>query len=188
VIIISQVATYDLGELGWLLFERLATDAVERRLAVPASAWQGSCDGLREALWNEGLPAVGVRGPVVLRMVWVRRCAAGASAVADRLEEATRKAVERDVVLVVNLDEEELSGGVAARVLGRRWLSAAIESSGALRLAHPSALGVRSGGPRLPNRTASFDAAAAVELARGSSRSALTAGPCGRCRRTASWS
>jgi hypothetical protein len=181
VVIISQVATYDLGELGWLLFERLATDAIERRLAVPASAWQGSCDGLREALWDDGLPAVAVRGPVVLRMVWVRRSgAAGASAVADRLEEATRRAVERDVVLVVNLDEEELSGGVAAGVLGRRWLSAAIESSGALRLAHPSALGVRSGGPCLPNRTASFDAAAAVELARvfvpvGAHRRALRA-------------
>jgi len=41
-------STYELDALGWLLFERLATDAAEREIGVAASAWQGSSDELRD--------------------------------------------------------------------------------------------------------------------------------------------
>jgi hypothetical protein len=132
------VAVYDLDSLGWLLYERLATDAVERELAVPASAWQGSSDELREALWDG----------TVLRMVWWRG------------EEPWPTGSQ---VIVTNADEADVvrdGGGV--RVLGRRWLSEALDRSGELRAAHPSALG----GCTLPSATTSFDAAAASELAR----------------------
>jgi hypothetical protein len=129
------VSVYDLDSLGWLLYERLATDAVERELAVPASAWQGSSDELREALWDG----------TVLRMVWSRgqdSWPAGAD------------------VIVTNADEAQAPDGV--RVLGRRWLSEALDRSGELRAAHPSALG----GSALSAKRTSFDADAARELAR----------------------
>jgi Novel STAND NTPase 3 len=126
---------YDLDSLGWLLYERLATDAVERELAVPASAWQGSSDEVREALWDG----------TVLRMVW-------------RRGEAPWP--EHSQVIVTNADEAHAPNGV--RVLGRRWLSDALDRSGELRAAHPSALG----GSPLPATSSSFDAVAARELAR----------------------
>ena len=161
------MARYDLDELGWLLYERLATHAIERQLAVPPSAWQGSCDGLREALWDGGVPALELAGPVVLRMVWLRASGGeSGSAVADRLRKAARRRGRRAVIVVGNVDEEAVPDRVAAHVLGSRWLSSVFERSGELRLAHPSALGLRDGGPEVPNSAASFDAAAAAQLAR----------------------
>jgi len=133
----GDVAAYDLDSLGWLLYERLATDAVERELAVPASAWQGSCDEMREALWDD----------TVLRMVWWR---------------GDEPWPTDTHVIVTNADEAEAPVEDGVRVLGRRWLSAALDRSGELRAAHPSALG----GSTLPSATTSFDAAAARELAR----------------------
>ena len=126
---------YDLDSLGWLLYERLATDAVERELAVPASAWQGSSDEVREALWDGA----------VLRMVW-------------RRDDAPWP--EDSQVIVTNADEAHAPNGI--RVLGRRWLSDALDRSGELRAAHPSALG----GSPVPATGSSFDAEAARELAR----------------------
>jgi hypothetical protein len=157
------VSAYDLDGLGWLLFERLATDAVERELAVPASAWEGSADALREAVCDRGVPAAGVPQAAVSRMVWVR----GTADVAMRLEHAAAEDTgRRSLVLVVNVDEEAVPDGLAARVLDRRWLSDVLERSGELRLAHPSALGMRAGGPHVPFPTPSFDTAAAAALAR----------------------
>jgi hypothetical protein len=133
----SSVSVYDLDSLGWLLYERLATDAVERELAVPASAWQGSSDELREALWDG----------TVLRMVWWR---------------GEEPWPENSQVIVTNADEESVPDEHGVRVLGRRWLSEALDRSGELRAAHPSALG----GSTLPAVSTSFDVEAARELAK----------------------
>src|SRR4051812_49634014 len=95
----GAVSAYDLDGLGWLLFERLATDAVERELGIPASAWQGAADGRREALCDEGVPALGLHEPAAAHMAWVRR---GRDGVGPRIEEATGDD-DRPLVLVVNV-------------------------------------------------------------------------------------
>jgi hypothetical protein len=156
------VVAYDLDGLGWLLFERLATDAVERELGIPASAWQGAADGRREALCDEGVPALGLHEPAVAQMAWVRR---GRDGVGARIEEATGED-DRPLVLVVNVDDAEVPDHAADWVLDRSWLAAALERSADLRLAHPSTLGLRDGGPAISRPTGSFDRAAAAELAR----------------------
>src|SRR3954471_4553832 len=148
----GAVSAYDFDGLGWLLFERLATDAVERELAVPASAWEGSADAIREAVCDHGVPAAGVSQAAVSRMVWVR----ATSDVATRLGGAAAGDTgRRSLVLVVNVDEETVPDGLAARVLDRRWLSAALERSGELRLVDPSAMGLRAGGPCVAHRAPS---------------------------------
>jgi hypothetical protein len=157
------VVAYDLDGLGWLLFERLATDAVERELGIPASAWQGAADGRREALCEDGVPALGIRRPAVVRMAWLRRRPGeGRDDVAERVAEAAAGWT----VLVVNVDRDNVPREAAARVLDRTWLAGALERRGDLRLAHPSALGLREGGAAIARPTASFDRAAAEELAR----------------------
>src|SRR3954463_2713734 len=85
----GAVSAYDLDGLGWLLFERLATDAAERELGIPGSAWQGAADERREALCEDGVPALGIRRPAVVRMAWVRRRPGEhRNAVAERVAEA----------------------------------------------------------------------------------------------------
>jgi hypothetical protein len=156
------VVAYDLDELGWLLFERLATDAAERELGIPGSAWQGAADERREALCEDGVPALGIRRPAVVRMAWIRRRPGEHR---DEVAERVAKAAAGWTVLIVNVDAGQVPREAAARVLDRAWLADALERSGELRLAHPSALGVREGGPAIPHPTASFDRAAAEELA-----------------------
>jgi Mrp family chromosome partitioning ATPase len=162
-VIIPAVVAYDLDGLGWLLFERLATDALERELGIPASAWQGAADQRREALCDAGVPALGVREPALARMAWVRR---GREGIAARVAWAAGEEGDRPVLLVVNAGADEVPDEAADRVLDRAWLASALERDGALRLAHPSALGLRDGGPAIPRPTPSFDRAAAAELAR----------------------
>jgi hypothetical protein len=157
------MVAYDLDGLGWLLFERLATDAAERELGIPGSAWQGAADEQREALCEDGVPALGIRAPAVVRMAWVRRRPGEHR---DEVAERVAEVAEGWTVLVVNVDADHVPRAVAARVLDRGWLAGALERSGELRLAHPSALGLRDGGPAIPHPTASFDRAAAENLAR----------------------
>src|SRR4051794_14360162 len=95
-------------------------------------------------------------------MAWVRR---GRDGVGPRIEEATGDD-DRPLVLVVNVDDADVPDHAADWVLDRSWLAAALERSGELRLAHPSALGLREGGPPISRPTASFDRAAAAALAR----------------------
>jgi hypothetical protein len=156
------VVAYDLDALGWLLFERLATDAVERELGIPASAWQGAADEQREALCEDGVPALGIREPAIARMAWIRRSRDGVRA---RIEAAADDD-DRPLLIVVNVDDADVPNHTADRVLDRAWLASALERSGELRLAHPSTLGLRDGGPAISRPTASFDRAAAAALAR----------------------
>jgi hypothetical protein len=157
------LAAYDLDSLGWLLFERLAGDAAERELGIAASAWQGSSDDVREATWADGIAVLAISGACDLRMVWVRRARADRAGLSARLANAARGRRRRPLVLVTNADEDDVPVTVrAAHVLGRRWLSAALDGSVALRLLHPSALGVREGGPGVSHRTAASDAATAL--------------------------
>jgi len=138
------LAAYDLDSLGWLLFERLATDAVEQELGIPASAWQGSSDDVREATWSDGIAALGISGASDLRMIWVRGSSDDRANTATQLKAATRGRRRRPLVIVTNADEQDVPAGVrAVHVLGRRRLSDAFDNSIALRLLHPSALGVR---------------------------------------------
>ena len=164
------MVTYDLDALGWLLFQRLATDAVERELGVPASAWEGDADGVRRALCDDGLRSLGVDGPAVVLMAWIRRRGDGAlerQAVEWRVDEATAAApADRRIVLVLNVRAELVRHVGLGPVLDRGWLADAIERAGALRLAHPSVLGLRAGGPAIAHPTPSFDVAEAAELAR----------------------
>ncbi len=160
-------ATYDLDALGWLLFERLATDAAEREIGVAASAWQGSSDERREAIWSAGAATLGLAGPIDLRMVWVAHAQRHRLRAGQRLLAATRGRRRRPLVLVTNADEGDVPEQArAAATLGRQWLCGALERDLALRLLHPSVLGLRDGGPGTTVRIATFDDAAAAALAR----------------------
>lgn len=161
------MAAYDLDALGWLLYERLATDAVARELGVPRTAWAGSCDDAREARWR-GPVAAGGAGPVDLRMVWVRGARSSPAAAEERLADATRGRRRHPLVLVTNADEELVPPSArAARTFGRRWLSERLDADGVLRLLHPAALGLREDGTGVPAapEAAAFDRAAATALA-----------------------
>jgi hypothetical protein len=157
------VASYDLDAIGWLLFERLAKDAAEAELGVPASAWVGDADAVAEARWPGGLPALGLDGPVTLRMIHARPHDEPAVELRRRAREAGPRP-RRPVVLLTNLEEERVASTAARRVLGRAWLSEALERSAALRRAHPALLARRSPPVPTPPR-GRFDRGAADALA-----------------------
>ena len=187
---------YDLSALGWLLFERLCAGWLEELVGVHPDWWIGSADRHRHVVLETGLPGQtghdALPGPTLVVTAWSRAEAVdrhnpieGTLAQAWNAAELARsdqpslrsllvltdlpasaaRASMQDMVGVPSGEDESLP----AHLMGARALGAAIDEHPSLRLRHPYVLGVRRGGPVLPEdarRASRFDLEAATDLAR----------------------
>jgi len=119
------VAGYDFEALGWLLFQRLATDAAQRELGIDPAAWDGAADERREARDDRR----------TVRMAWVR----GTDAAARRARLAAVAEGEH-VTVLTNAHEAEATAAGPARILGAAWLTDVLDRTPQLRLTHPAVL------------------------------------------------
>ncbi len=193
----DQDGGYDLSALGWLLFQQLCAGWLEQVVGVEPGWWIGSADRHRYVVLESGLPATAAReelpAPTMVATAWSRAASRDRP---DSIEgtlahawDAARLARRHDPPIRSLLVLTDLPAGharssidrmagpppdgedelVPVHVLGARALGAAVDEHAELRLRHPYVLGVRRGGPLLPEqalRDSTFDLDAARALAR----------------------
>lgn len=156
---------YDLGALGWLLFEQLCAGWLQRAAGVSAERWTGSADRQRFVVVEDDLPAgpwgEALTGPVVVLTAFERsRSPRGPvlraldETLALAAEQRGRKRALCSGIVLTNLSAEAVVPVAKLtirdhRVLGAAELGAIIDADAPLRLAHPLVLGVRRGGPAI---------------------------------------
>jgi hypothetical protein len=182
----SEGPAYRLDELGWLQFELLCTELLEREAGLGDLEWRGRADQGRVALVDADVALADqgllLPGPVAIAVVWVREdpsldyrlahLLAGVSAVESELGFWFDR-----VLVLTNLEAREArrrleqSFGEVERfvVLGGSGLSAILDRDAMLRAAMPSVLGLRDLDPLLDREAlerSSLDVCAAQVLAR----------------------
>src|ERR1700758_52069 len=87
-------AAYRLDELGWLQFERLCALVLEQDAGLADATWLGHADRGRVAILDRDVvlerPAVRLRGPVAVVVVWVRPASSPTRRRADLFADAAR--------------------------------------------------------------------------------------------------
>lgn len=177
---------YDLGELGWLQFERLCELVLAVAGCGSGRAWIGRADRGRLTLLDAGeriaLGDIEVSGPAAVLVLYVRDSAAADPGQVWQFSVSLFRALEEfqpllgeRIVLLTNVDREPLSaemvalGRDRATVIGAAELAACLDRHPGVRIAMPSVLGVRDLepliGPSLAGRS-TFDLEGARALAR----------------------
>ena len=190
----DQDGGYDLTALGWLLFEKLCAGWLEQVVGVDPDWWIGSADRHRHVVLETGIPGVAdglMPGPTLVATAWSRAVlydrqtpveGSLSEAWSTALRARERDAPIRSMLVLTDLPADEarrsmkkMAGvptegddSVLVHLLGTSGLGAAIDEHPQLRLRHPYVLGVRRGGPALPEaprQASTFDLEAAVALA-----------------------
>lgn len=175
---------YDLGALGWLLFEQLCAAWLQRAAGVPADRWSGSADTHRFVIIEDDLPAgpwgEPMTGPVIVLTAFERSRAPRGRLLRDLDETVSQAAQQRgrkrglgSGIVLTNLPAGPVIPVAKLavpghRILGSAELGALLEADVDLRLAHPSVLGVRRDGPVVSPAAlvqSSLDLDAAIALA-----------------------
>ena len=156
---------YQVDELGWFQFERLASLVLEAETGFGDLAWRGRADRGRTARVHGAValpgPDLRLPGPVRVAVVWVPRSSRRMSGLVTRLAGALDdpEGLEPgDLLVVTNLDEEiarrALDGwrlpSRRVAVLGASGLGECLDRHHAVRAAMPSVLGLRDLAPLIP--------------------------------------
>jgi ribosomal protein L12E/L44/L45/RPP1/RPP2 len=175
---------YQLDELGWLQFDRLAELVLDAEAGLSDLGWRGDSDIGRMALVGGDVVLaqrrVTLHGPVSVAVVWVPEERGAGSRVVDFVDRTAGLPIELDgrLLVLTNLAEAEArkalrnqAGAQLGRVvvLGAREIGAILDRHPGLRAAMPSVLGLRDLGDLIDvdvARRSSLDVGRAQELAR----------------------
>ena len=191
----KPAGSYDLSALGWMLFQELVAGWLEQAAGLHPEWWTGHADRHRYVVLEEGVPGtlseLPLPGPTLVATAWAGGGAGSeanaVSTLSGSWEAATLARVGeeplRSLLVLTDLPAEHLREALGpvkgppydrderlpVHVIGPAGLGEALDGNLELRVRHPYAMGVREGGPALPDdarRASAFDLESARELSR----------------------